>query len=605
MPQTELRTVVQRMVDAGESEENIAAVIRRLSPPKSPAPKPEPRGLLSRSTPEDFPVYNLAKGIGNAAKKIPGAVYQMVTDPIGTVQALGEAQGRVGVQAKEAFDRGDYLTAVRKGVNYALPVVGPMMDPHADNVAAGGSIAEMIGELGTDATLMALGGRPSAPRAPKPPILRGPTNPKDAAAVAFAREQGIPLDLGTATGRQLLKNTQKRVGNTIGGEAPAIAMQEAQAQGLARVGGELAETAGPKATNPVAAGEAVRGALTKQIQESHQAANTHYTKARAGAGNATVDVSATKAHLKPFYDRLMREAEIAPPQGGKAKAIQALDRLMTGPDVAHWAEVDAALGDFKALARGADLPELRTQGQGIAATAVSRLDAQVRAAAAKAGPDVLKALEEGRAATKQKYAASDVLDMLSGEPGQVFKQLTQSKDVGVARLRAVQQMAPKEMPTVGRAFLEDLMEQARSKGGFDHADKLWADWQKLGGETKARLFPKQGQIADLDNFFLLAKKMKENPNPSGTAQVAGSPRANVIEVLAYLPSKAVAKMLYSPEAVKYLTTAQRVSTGPSKAARSLALAQVTKAAQSAGVSLDAIPAFAEEDRRSTPKGKAQ
>lgn len=33
MPQAELRTIVKRMVDAGESEANIAAVIKRLSPP--------------------------------------------------------------------------------------------------------------------------------------------------------------------------------------------------------------------------------------------------------------------------------------------------------------------------------------------------------------------------------------------------------------------------------------------------------------------------------------------------------------------------------------------------------------------------------------------
>lgn len=576
-------------------------------------------------------VANFARGAWNVLNPVAAVkgLVQASNHPVDAIGAIGEAQGRVGQGAADALKQGDYVTAARKGINYLLPVVGPQLDAAADKMMAG-DYMEGAGEA------VALGGTIGSMARPRPvpavsakrPIMAGPANATEAAAVEFARQQGIPLDLGTATGRQLIKNTQKRVGNTIAGEAPAIAMQTAQAKGLARVGDELAVKAGPSATNPVASGESVRGALTKRIQELHAVQDSAYGRLRQFEQRATpdmvrarntgagpddfvdmplaVDLRSSKADLRPVYDRLLKKKELTGQlMGAEGRAAVALDSLLAGPDFAPLSVVDAALGDIKALARGADMPELRTSGQGIAAQAVKTLDDQVRTRAHRAGADVLKALEDGRGATKQKYDTADVLDMLSAEPRQVFNQLTQAKDAGVARLREVQRVAPGEMPNVARAFLEDIMEQAKETGGFDHADRLMANWQKLGSETKARLFPNKGQVADLDNFFLLAKKIKENPNPSGTAQVLASPKLNVMEALAFLPSKALAKILYNPEAVKALTTARYAARGPGKASQALAASQVARAAQSAGVSLEAIPALAgprkDQSSLSTPE----
>src|SRR5688572_27413447 len=63
------------------------------------------RGLLDRPTLDDFPVVNLARGAWNVVSEIPAGVKQLVTDPVGSVQMMGEAQGRLGVEAKEAFDQ--------------------------------------------------------------------------------------------------------------------------------------------------------------------------------------------------------------------------------------------------------------------------------------------------------------------------------------------------------------------------------------------------------------------------------------------------------------------------------------------------------------------
>ena len=78
-------------------------------------------------------------------------------------------------------------------------------------------------------------------------------------------------------------------------------------------------------------------------------------------------------------------------------------------------------------------------------------------------------------------------------------------------------VAPDELPKIGRAFLDNLMGQATAEGGFGHAKKLYADWQRVGPDTKRLLFKDPALVRDLDSFFLLAKRLSDTPNPSGTA----------------------------------------------------------------------------------------
>ena len=108
------------------------------------------------------------------------------------------------------------------------------------------------------------------------------------------------------------------------------------------------------------------------------------------------------------------------------------------------------------------------------------------------------------------------------------------------------------MPQVARAFLEDLMDLATAEGGFGHADKLWAEWQKLGAATKAVLFPSAGHVKNLNEFFLLAKRIGENPNPSGTARVL-----NATKVLSAPVMNGLARLLYTPDTARQATTALR------------------------------------------------
>jgi hypothetical protein len=306
-----------------------------------------------------------------------------------------------------------------------------------------------------------------------------------------------------------------------------------------------------------------------------------------------VDLREAKVALQPIYDRLMQEGRIAPLMGGKADAARALARLMEGPDQAPLSIVDAALGDLKALAR-VEIPELRTQGQGVAAQAVQALDRSVRETAQRAGRGALSALEEGRGATVAKYQAGDVFESIRAEPVQAYRQAVAPKDAGIAHLRRLREMAPGEVPKIARAYLDDLMQTATQEGGFGRADRLYADWQKLGPETKRILFSDPEYVKDLDNFFLLAKTVSQNPNPSGTARVLTALNVGTIPA-----SYVVAKLLYSPTGVKLLTQGLRIP-ARNYAGRAAWTAEVTRALGESSPS--ALPMAAEGPAAAPPAG---
>lgn len=315
-----------------------------------------------------------------------------------------------------------------------------------------------------------------------------------------------------------------------------------------------------------------------------------------------VDLTAAKKALIPIRDRMGAGGSIAPLMGAKATAFSALQRLINGPDHASLSVVDSALGDLKALARGGKggpvMSELRSAGQGTAAYAVAQLEKLVRDRAAKAGPDVLQALEEGRSATKAKADVAIVLEKLREEPVAAFQQMTRAKDGGIKMLRAVRDVAPMKMQDVARAWLEQQLEHARREGGFGHADKLWSDWNNLGTETKRILFSAPGQTQALDRFFLLTKRLSENPNPSGTAHNLTALNVGSIPVTA-----ALAKMLYTKRGVDALTRWMAggplragTASGAGRAVRAASWAALVAAAKKSGIDLPAaVPLAADAD----------
>lgn len=287
-----------------------------------------------------------------------------------------------------------------------------------------------------------------------------------------------------------------------------------------------------------------------------------------------VPLAGAKDALRPIFERLQRKKELTGNlMGDEGRAATALDALVSGPDHAPLSVVDAALGDLKAAARGAAMPELRTAGQGLAAEAVKQLEEAVQARAKAAG--VWDDLQAGRSATVAKWTAAETLDKLRAEPVGTFRALTQAGDAAVEKLRDVKKLAPGEMPRLGRAYLEGLMDVATAEGGFGRESKLWAEWSKLGPETKAIIYPDAELRSSLDKFFLVGKKMAENQNPSGTSYVAGIGAQGALlfadpltGVATSLAGAALSKALNSPKIARLLTQAMETpKTAP--AAKSL------------------------------------
>lgn len=548
----------------------------------------------------------VARGVASAASDIPG-----------TVRQIGQAQGQLATDTAEAFKEGDYLQAARKGLHYLIPVLGPQMDVASEELEAG-NIPEGLGkatDVGLQVALPSAVGRirsvPLSPRVPGPTTAEGQ-------ALAFGQREGIPIDTGTASGSNFYRRTQQMAASNPGGAGVAERFRRVQDERLATVGEQQAARAFPqRAVTPEQAGEGARAAVRGRAAQHAATADAAYSKLRVletkaqpqtvtqtqqgrvpGGGTLpvqtsqqmrlAVDIRATKQAMQPIYQQLLREAELVPLQGDKARALTSLDRLMNAPDFAPLSVADGALGDLKRLARVQDNIR-RTEGQGIAAEAVTQLEQAVSATARNAGPDVFNALMEGRAATVNKYKALDVLDRLREEPVQVYRQLTANKDAAVNLFRDVQKYAPDELPKLGRAWLDEAMQVATAEGGFARAAKLWADWRRMGPETKRLLFRDPHYIADLDSFFLLAKRIGESPNPSGTAL-----SLNATKLGAAPFNYALAKLLYSPRGVRLLIRGARIPIR-NKAAVAAWTSEALKAVDAVGDLHGMVPAAAETE----------
>jgi hypothetical protein len=479
-----------------------------------------------------------------AVKSLIGAV----TDIPGTAAAIADASINQARQSRELFNQGRYVEAAGHGLA-TIPMIGPAAAA-AGEQGASGDVAGMFGSAAGLLAPIALSGAKNA----LPQRVAAPLTAEEQ-AIRYAAERGIPLSVGETAGNWAVRGAEQL--NEKTSPTAAYVAKKARLRQVDAVKSEaadLAHRAYPEApVLPEEAGASVTADVSGAVRKASRAADDAYTRLRAyeqkaatpetvGTRTVTspvvgpsgeaittdipvtqtmlgVDVRAAKDALRPVYDRLLRESELVPLQGGKGRALTALDRLMTGPDRAALSDVDSALGDLKAMAR-TDVPELRTQGQGIAAQAVKVLDRQVRDTALRAGPQVLGALEEGRKATRAKYLAQDVLERLAQEPVGVFRKATQAKDAAIDQLREVAAIAPATLPKIGRAFLEDLFGTATAEGGFAKAAAIATKWQELGPETKRLLFA-PSHVADLDRFFLFAKRAGENLNPSQSGYVIG------------------------------------------------------------------------------------
>lgn len=549
--------------------------------------------------------------------------------------SMAEAQGDQLFKARDAWSKGNMADAVRYGMGYLIPLLGPAIN-HAGDLMAQGKIAEGLGETaGLGLSVAAPAKMQQAGHIPVRPFMTPTLTQAEAAAVAFADAKGIPVDLAMRTGNRWVQNAKTVLQNTLGAGEISKRAQQRQVAALDQTAQQLADQVYPQPVSPAQAGESVRGGVQAEILKHNTEAASAYDQVRqaeADPANARqvqmglavtpqaqadldalsmsqagkpfdkltpaqqqsvlslaqsagvavapqpvmqtvslpVDLRNVKNEMAPIYQSLIRQMPIA--QQRASSGMKAIGNIMDAPDYLPVSLADADLSAIKAAARGADMPELRTLSQGLAARAVESFEDAVQDGVANAGPEVAAARNTGRQATALKYDAAQVLKQMRDEPVQLFQQLTYAGDSGVEFFKQVASQVPAEMPRLGRAYLQGLFEDAMQSGEFRGSQSLMKRWNALGKQTKAILF-NPAQVQDINNLMRLAEMQARNPNPSGTAHVlalsgqGALALTNPLTAAKVLIAPAVlAKLMYSPKASRMLTQGFKIPIGNRAAA---------------------------------------
>ena len=531
----------------------------------------------------------------NPVAQIKG-LSQAIMHPVDALVGMGEAQDSLRLKAVDAFKKGDIAGGTAAALHYLIPVIGPALQKRSEQAVSGDVTGALGGVAGIATNILGPGEAAAALKGGVRVLPRVVNqNPTEAAAMAFMEGEGVPVSGAAATGNQFVRNIQKSVDSTPLGAVVASRAEKATTDALTATSDRLAQRASPSPVIPEQAGAGTQAALTSKMAALGADADTAYTAFKAAESDPAnvhtvqtgtkhvqvpggppfyrpttqtvpvmedvalpVDVTGIKAALQPLYENMQKWME--PAKRDANAGFQAMKSIIEGKDVLPASQAEIGLGGLKGLARDGS-----PRNAGVAKFIIPKLQQQIDDAAALGGQSAIDGLQAGRAATAAKYTTEGVLDQLRTEPVQTFNQLTWQKDSGVELLRQVQKEVPSELPKIGRAYLENLFTKATAEGGFSRAQGLQASWQNLGPETKRLLFQDPQLVGDLDKFFLGAKKIAENPNPSGTEVVsisAGSGALMVTQPHVGIPmalgAGALSKLLHSPLGVRLLTEGMKI-----------------------------------------------
>lgn len=423
--------------------------------------------------------------------------------------------------------------------------------------------------LASGATSAVLGGATAAVNAAKP-FIRNQLNPVEQQALDWAETNGIPISTGQASGSGQVQRLESGLQNMPGSAGKTQEFFKGQEHAIRDAGQDLVNRTQPGTTmGPFETGESLGQAVQRRIASDKQIADAKYSQVRStveanpttvqtgtkassivgpnGAPiqspvfetiNAPVDLTGAKANLSPVYDELTKA--MPEYQRQASPGLQALKQIIEGPDMQDALTVDRNLGAVKALFRKQANPYLTTRSQGFAGKAIGELSDALDGTLSGLPGDALKTLNEGRAAVKSQHEVAELMATLPREPVQLYDRIASAGDRSASLMQQLNAYAPGEMRQVGRTFLEGLMQKATTEGGFARAPGLMATWQKMGPRTKQLLFGSPQAVQELNNFFLAAKRLTGDVNPSGTGKL----------LAALGPAGALLDGLFSPGDIK-------------------------------------------------------
>jgi hypothetical protein len=546
-------------------------------------------------------VASTAAGAYNLARKLPGGdVLPAPNDYVNRLtQAPDNIAGFVGKGLEQAGEFALPMGAVADAVK-AAPLaarIGAKMLTAGGTAAvqSGGDPAAIALTAGTEGVLGGTGAALGAGgRAVLNKVIDAGPRPLSQGAMAIAEKFGIPLSRGTQGGNRMTQTAEKILGNTV---APGP-YQELLEKGQAGIKNAAQDLTGGFATDQFAAGDAtLRGLISHSSENEHTARASYDALAKFEADPANiqaiqtgtrevapssltdergnplrpgstvpvteqmglpVDTVSQKAALQPIRDRIMRQLPFAQQQ--YSPGLKAIQNILDGPDTVPASVAEENLSALKSIQREA----VDGKTKDLAGKAIAAANPAIESAVAEAGPDATKALFAGRAAWKEHAQTLDLIDSLagdtSGKSGQtkVAQRLLRPADASFPDLQKVLAVAPDSAPALREAFLGKVFKKAET-GDFTNPTEASNLWNQIGKRTKAALFEPE-HIADVNSTLELAKRLAENPNPSGTGNVNALLKMGMIIVhpgagaVAFTLGRKFAKVLYEPEGAAALRT---------------------------------------------------
>lgn len=552
---------------------------------------------------------NIVSGMASTAKLFapPGKDEMLAasTGPLGLAvarlsPAIAKSQKDLLDKAGTAFKEGDYAAGLRHtlgAVANFMPGMGTRLDEAGEALGKGttslikGDTAKGVDELAVGAGAFVDAAMPML--LSKVPAIRVGSKTPESGVLVLGDRLGVN-DAAAITNNRAIRGVQALSDNlTMSGATVAEGARAKTVNALSAEANRLAGARGAASTTPYNAGASLQTAGTSLRDAFESYADAAYSKVReiealpvnnkVAAFDASgsplhdpmplpVDRRAAKTELAPILDQIARPlSQTAMESSSLVKAIR---NIVDGPDYAPLSMTDIDLGGLKALAR---------KKGGLAGKAIGKLEDAVEKTLAQAPPEVRVALKAGREATKRKYEVVAAMEDYMAEPVAAFTKATMAHDAGYNHLAAIAKVLPDEMPKLGRAYLDDMIDAASVKGGFEIND---AAWWKLGARTKTLLYGDASYVAEIDNFMKLARRLRPGAGSARTAYMGGF-AADLLQgywmhspgkmVLSEMGGMAVSKLLRSKVGVsalsKGLTVPARSAAAPAIAAQISSLVQ--------------------------------
>ena len=326
------------------------------------------------------PVLDALSGSGQFRGKNP-------LQAVGQVgNSMLEAQGDQLTKARDAWGQGNYTDALRYGMGYLIPMLGPGIN-HAGDLIAQGKVAEGLGETaGLGLSVMAPAKMQQAGHVSVRPFVRPALNQAEAAAIAFADASGIPVDLAMRSGSKWVQNAKTLLQNTITGNGISRREQQKQAAAIGSAAQSLADEVYPYAITAQQAGEGVQNAVTGRVQQMSNEAGHHYGNLReiesrpenlqsvqvgmAKSPEAALELDAfAKSQADKPFNKLTKEQQAVIYKLAQSAGVQLADQpvmeTMALPvDVRNLKQLAGApLEDLKQLYKSADPETAKMRGQ--------------------------------------------------------------------------------------------------------------------------------------------------------------------------------------------------------------------------------------------------